>query len=304
MISNLASLRTFARVVAAGSLSAAARNMDLSTAMISKRLTQLERELGIRLLQRTTRKQALTEEGELFHAQALRILAAVEDAQVVMSGRSQSMEGSIRMSAPGELGRQWIAPVVAAFQKQHPKIRIHLELSDVPVDLVDAGIDLAVRFGALGDSSLIARPLAPNFRVLCASPGYLRRRGRPTHPQALVDHACILIGHHGRAVWAFDDEAQTSVQVTGSLVTNDGSAAHQFALEGAGIVRKSIWDVGDDLMQGRLKQVLPAFPMSAAPLNALYPSGRQLPPRVRALVDFLASRLAKAWRWEALRSKQ
>ncbi len=304
MISNLASLQTFVRVVATGSLSAAARDMDLSTAMISKRLTQLERELGIRLLQRTTRKQALTEEGQLFHAQALRILAAVEDAQAVMRGRSQSMEGTIRMSAPGELGRQWIAPAVAAFQKLHPKVRIHLDLSDVLVDLVDANIDLAIRFGALGDSSLIARPLAPNFRVLCASPGYLRRRGRPHHPQELVDHACILIGPHGRAVWTFDDEAQTSVQVTGSVVTNDGSAAHQLALEGAGIARKSIWDVGDDLMQGRLRQVLPAFPMSAAPLNALYPSGRQLPPRVRALVDFLAIRLAKAWRWDALRSKQ
>lgn len=300
MISNLASLRTFVRVVATGSLSAAARDMDLSTAMVSKRMTQLEKELGIRLLQRTTRKQALTEEGQLFHAQALRVLAAVEDAEAVVAGRSQAMEGTVRMSAPGEFGRQWLVPAVAAFQKQHPKIRVHLELSDAVVDLVEANIDLAVRFGALSDSTLIARPLAPNVRVLCASPAYLRRWGRPQHPRDLANHACILIGHHSRAVWAFDDEAGTSVQVTGSVVTNDGSAAHQLALEGVGIARKSIWDVGDDLALGRLKRVLPDFAMSAAPLNALYPSGRQLAPRVRALVDFLGARLTKAWRWDGL----
>lgn len=157
-----------------------------------------------------------------------------------------------------------------------------------------------MRFGALSDSTLIARPLAPNFRVLCASPAYLRRWGRPQHPRDLVNHSCILIGHHSRAVWAFDDEQGTSVQVTGSVVTNDGSAAHQLALESMGIARKSIWDVGDDLAQGRLKRVLPDFAMSAAPLNALYPTGRQLAPRVRALVDFLGARLSKAWRWGAL----
>ncbi|KPA90078.1 LysR family transcriptional regulator [Pseudomonas asplenii] len=301
MIDNLPSLRTFVRVVAAGSLSAAAREMDLSLAMVSKRLTQLERELGIRLLQRTTRKQVLTEEGELFHAEAVRILAAIEQAEAVISGRSQAIDGTVRLSAPVEFGRQWIAPAIAAFQKRHPKLRVQLELSDVVVDLLDANIDLAIRFGNLADSSLIARPLAPNFRVLCASPDYLRQFGEPTHPNELVHHQCILIGSRPRAVWTFDGEEPLSVQVTGTFVTNDGSAAHALALEGAGIARKSIWDVGDEILDGRLNRVLPTFAIAAAPLNAIYPTGRHLAPRVRALVEFLGDRLGKAWRWERMR---
>jgi DNA-binding transcriptional LysR family regulator len=302
MINNLPSLRTFVRVVATGSLSAAARDMDLSVAMVSKRLTQLEEELGLRLLQRTTRKQVLTEEGALFHAEALRILAAIEQAEAVISGRTHAVEGTIRLSAPVEFGRQWVAPALAAFQKKHPKLRVQLELSDVLVDLLDANVDLAIRFGTLADSSLIASPLAPNFRVLCASAAYLKRCGTPRHPRELAHHACILIGHHARAAWAFEGDEPLSVEVVGTFVTNDGSAAHALALEGVGIVRKSIWDVGDDLAEGRLKQVLPAFVMPATPLNALYPSGRLLAPRVRALIDFLGARLRKAWRWDAMQS--
>lgn len=215
MIDNLPNLRTFVSVVAVGSLSAAARDMDLSLAMVSKRLAQLERELGVRLLQRTTRKQVLTEEGRLFHVEALRILAAIEQAEAVISGRSQTIDGTLRLSAPVELGRQWIAPAIAAFQKMHPKVRVQLELSDVLVDLLDAGIDLAIRFGSLADSSLIARPLAPNFRVLCASPDYLRQFGEPSHPDELIHHQCILIGHHARTVWTFEGRSLSRCRSTG-----------------------------------------------------------------------------------------
>ncbi|MDM8355806.1 LysR family transcriptional regulator [Pandoraea communis] len=301
MIDNLPSLRTFVRVVAAGSLSAAAREMDMSLAMVSKRLTQLERELGIRLLQRTTRKQVLTEEGVLFHAEAVRILEAIEQAEAVILGRSQAIDGTVRLSAPVEFGRQWIVPAIAAFQKKHPKVFVQLTLSDVVVDLLDANIDLAIRFGNLADSSLIARPLAPNFRVLCASPAYLKRFGVPNHPNELIHHQCILIGNHARAVWTFDGEEHLAVQIIGTFLTNDGSAAHTLALEGAGIARKSIWDVGDEIANGRLKRVLPAFAIPAAPLNAIYPTGRHLAPRVRALVEFLGDRLSNAWRWESMR---
>lgn len=297
MIDNLPGLQTFANVVAAGSLSAAAREMDLSLTVVSKRLAQLEKELGIRLLQRTTRRQVLTEEGEVFHAEVLRIIAAVEQAEAVVSGRVGTISGTIRLTAPGELGRQWIAPAVAAFQRLHPQVTVQLLMTDAVVDLLDAGVDLAIRFGSLEDSSLVARPLAPNFRVLCASAAYLKQFGAPTHPAELVHHQCILIGDQRRAVWRFDGEEPLSVQVTAAFSTNDGGAAHALALEGAGIARKSIWDVGDDLAQGRLTRVLPDFAISAAPLHALYPSHRHLPPRVRALVDFLSERLGKAWRW-------
>jgi DNA-binding transcriptional LysR family regulator len=299
MIHNLPALRTFAQVVAGGSLSAASREMDLSLAVVSKRLTQLEKELGVRLLQRTTRKQVLTEEGALLYAEVARILAAVDQAETVMSGRTQAINGSIRLTAPGEFGRQWISPAVAAFQQRHPAVSIQLLLSDTVIDLLDAGVDLAIRFGSLEDSSLIARPLAPNFRVLCASAAYLKQFGVPKHPAELVHHQCILIGEHRRAVWRFEGEESLSVQVAAAFITNDGGAAHTLALEGAGIARKSIWDVGDDLASGRLMRVLPDFAIAAAPLNVLYPNARHLAPRVRALADFLIERIGKAWRWES-----
>lgn len=303
VIENLPNLRTFAQIVAAGGLSAAARDMDLSLAVVSKRLAQLERELGVRLLQRTTRRQVLTEEGKLFHAEVLRILAAVEQAETVISGRNQAISGTIRLTAPGEFGRQWLAPAIAAFQQQHPAVDIHLMLSDVVMDLIGAGVDVAIRFGSLEDSSLVARPLAPNYRVLCASPDYLKRFGVPKHPDELVHHRCILIGERRRAIWRFEGKESRAIEVTAALVTNDGGAAHMLALEGAGIARKSIWDVGDDIVSGRLRRVLPEHSISAAPLNALYPNSRHLPPRVRLLLDFLCGRLSKAWRWEAPKGK-
>jgi DNA-binding transcriptional LysR family regulator len=289
VIDNLPNLRTFARVVAAGSLSAASREMDLSLAVVSKRLAQLEKELGVRLLQRTTRKQVLTEEGELFYAEVIQVLAALNQAESAVSGRTQDVSGTVRLTAPVEFGRQWLAPAIAAFQRKHPGLLFHLVLSDFIVDLLDAGMDLAIRFGSLADSSLIARPLAPNFRVLCASPAYLKRHGVPRHPSELAQHQCILIGERRRAVWTFGGEEELSVQVTGAILTNDGAAAHALSLEGAGIVRKSIWDVGHDIASGRLKRVLPAYAISAAPLNALYPSGRHVPVRVRALLDHSAA---------------
>ena len=295
MIDNLPGLRTFAQVVAAGSLSAASREMDVSLAVVSKRLAQLEKELGVRLLQRTTRKQVLTEEGRLFHAEVVRILAAIDQAETVMSGRTQAITGTIKLTAPGEFGRRWIAPAVAAFQQQHSGVSIQLLFSDAVMNLLDAGVDLAIRFGGLEDSSLIARRLAPNFRVLCASAAYLKQFGVPKHPAELVHHQCILIGEQRRAVWRFEGEESLSVQVAAVFTTNDGGAAHTLALEGAGIARKSIWDVGDDIASGRLIRVLPDFAISAAPLNALYPHTRHLAPRVRALVDFLIEHLGKAW---------
>jgi DNA-binding transcriptional LysR family regulator len=302
VIENLPNLRTFAHVVASGSLSAAARDMDLSLAVVSKRLAQLEKELGVRLLQRTTRRQVLTEEGELFHAEVLRILAAVEQAETVVSGRHQAIGGTIRVTAPGEFGRQWLAPAVAVFQQQHPAVDIQLMLSDAVVDLLGTGMDLAIRFGSLEDSTLVARPLAPNYRVLCASPGYLKRYGSPTHPDELVHHRCILIGERRRAVWRFEGDESHAIEVAAAFVTNDGGAAHALALEGAGITRKSIWDVGDHLASGRLVRVLPAYSIPAAPLSALYPNSRHLPPRVKVLLDFLAERLGKSWRWGAVNS--
>lgn len=298
MIDNLPNLVAFDRIVSSGSLSAAARELDLSLAVVSKRLAQLEASLGVRLLQRTTRRQALTEEGALLHAQVVRILAEVDAAEALLSRRRQSVSGLLRMTAPGDFGRRWVAPILGDFQRLHPQLSVQLELTDAVVDLLAHGLDLAVRFGSLADSSLVARPLAPNYRVLCAAPAYLQAHGVPAHPGELTAHRCILIGDQPRAEWRFQGEQDVTVRVNAALLTNDGGAANAWALAGAGIALKSIWDVGDDLAAGRLQRLLPAYSIAAAPLHAIYPHSGHLPLRVRSFVDYLRERLGQAWRWD------
>lgn len=299
MIDDLPALTAFARIVSAGSMSAAARELDLPLSVISKRMAQLEKNIGVRLLQRTTRRQALTEEGALFHTRVLRILYEIEQAESLLSHSRKEVSGLLRVTAPGEFGRQHIVPIVADFQRQHPQLTIQLDLSDAVLNLVESGHDLAIRFGSLEDSTLVARRLAPNYRVACAAPAYLAQHGTPVQPSELAQHRCILIGEQRRAEWRFHGEEQASVRVTGALITNDGQAAHALALQAAGIVVKSIWDVGDDILAGRLQRVLPAHSMPTAPLQAIYPHGRNLAPRVRVFIDYLQARLQQAWRWDA-----
>ncbi|KVL36164.1 LysR family transcriptional regulator [Burkholderia territorii] len=300
LIDDLPALETFARIVSAGSLSAAARELDLSLSVVSKRLAHLESRLGVRLLHRTTRQQTLTDDGAQFHAQVLCILAEIDRAETLMSDRRGTVGGVLRVTAPGELGRLRIAPLVAAFQRRHPELTVHLMLTDTIVDLLAHDIDVAVRIGSLADSTMIARELAPNHRVLCASSGYLAVHGQPTHPAELRAHRCIVMGDQPRTEWRFDGaQGAVTVEVTAALLTNDGGAARTLALEGAGIALKSIWDVGADLQAGRLVRVLPTFAAPAAPLHAVYPGGRHVPLRVRTFVDYLRDQLRDTWRGSA-----
>ncbi|KVE69866.1 LysR family transcriptional regulator [Burkholderia vietnamiensis] len=296
LIDDLPALETFARIVLAGSLSAAARELDLSLSVVSKRLAHLESRLGVRLLHRTTRQQTLTDDGAQFHVQVLRILAEIERAETLMSDRRGTVNGMLRVTAPGELGRVRIVPLVAAFQRQHPALTVQLMLTDTIVDLLAQEIDVAVRIGSLADSTMIARELAPNHRVLCAAPSYVATHGLPAHPADLRAHRCIVLGDQPRTEWRFDGaNGSVAVDVTAALLTNDGGAARSFALEGAGIALKSIWDVDADLDAGTLVRVLPAFAAPAAPLHAVYPGGRHVPLRVRAFVEFLREQLRDAW---------
>jgi DNA-binding transcriptional LysR family regulator len=297
MIDDLPALAAFARIVSAGSMSAAARELDLPLSVVSKRMAQLEKSIGVRLLQRTTRRQALTEDGALFHARVLRILEEVEQAESMLTHSRSDVSGLLRVTAPGEFGRQHIVPIVADFQRQHPQLTVQLDLSDAVLNLLESGHDMAVRFGNVENSTTIARRLAPNYRVACAAPAYLAQYGTPSHPAELSGHRCILIGDQRRADWRFGEE-KVAVRVTGALITNDGQAAHALALQGAGIVVKSIWDVGDDILAGRLQRVLPAHSMPTAPLQAIFPHNRNMAPRVRAFVDYLQVRLQQAWRWD------
>ncbi len=289
MADNFSDMVAFVHVVEAGSLSGAARDLNLSLAVISRKLARLEERLGVRLVNRTTRTLALTDEGAAFHARCVRILAEIDEAETeVTQGRDKAI-GLLKITSTFAFGRRHLATLMHEFQKGHPDVQIHLEASDSIVSLVDGGFDLAIRFGPLLDSSLIARVLAPDHRVICGAPTYLEQRGRPQMIEDLLSHDCIIYGSPLLDHWTFVDGS--SVRLRGGLITNDGDLAHVWALEGAGLVVKSIWDVRDDVDAGRLEVVLPQLRLPASPIHAVYPHSRLAAAKVRLCVNFLAAKM-------------
>lgn len=293
---RLDDLTLFLRVLDLGSISAAARSLDLSVAVASQRLKRLERELGVRLLHRTTRRLHATPEGAALAEQGRPL---VEDLEALTGGLRQSggqIAGTLRVTASASFGRQYLSPLLPDFLALHPRVRLSINLTDQMLDLVSSGFDLAIRIGALDDSSLVARKLAANRRVLCASPEYLRRHGTPRTPQELVDHECVLlVGSQGRQdVWRFGDGSggEIAVRVRGRVETNYGELVRDSAVAGLGIAVHSSWHVIEDLRAGRLVQVLPEYPLAESGIYAVMPQRRLVPPRVRAFVDFLAERFA------------
>lgn len=293
MVDNLTDMTAFVRIAETGSLSAAALELDQSLAVISRRLARLEERLGVRLINRTTRQLSLTDEGVAFHQRCARILSDIEEAEAEVTKGREIAVGLLRMTSTFAFARRQLAPLLHAFEAQHPGLRVHLDASDRIVNLVDEGFDLAIRFGAMSDSALIARAIAPNAYVMCASPAYLDRRGRPGQIDDLLSHECILFGAPPLTRWTFEDGS--SVKVQGDLSTNDGDLAHVWALEGAGIVLKSIWDVYDDIHAGRLEIVLPGTRPAATPLHAVFPHSRLAAARVRLVLDFLTKQLRAQW---------
>ncbi len=284
---DTADLELFARVVALGSFSEAARAFDLTPAAVSKRMARLERQFDVRLFQRTTRRLRTTAEGATFHRHALRILADAEAAREAMSRRSTEPAGLLRITAPASFGRMHISPVVPAFMERYPEVALDLSLTDGLVDLVEEGLDLAIRIVQPADSSMIARRLAPNRRVLCAAPKYLERYGTPSTPAELADHDCLVMHH--QHVWTLESpDGAERVRVSGSLQTNNAEVLRDAAVAGIGIARKSTWDVGHLLQSGELVPVLPEYAVSThVAIHAMYPSARFLAPRVGAFIRFL-----------------
>ncbi len=300
MIDDLGELRTFDRIVRGGSLSAAARELRVSLAVVSKRLTALERRLQVRLLNRSTRRASLTDEGVLFHEHCCRVLEAVDAAEAALEQRQDVVAGVLKLTAPNGFGRRHVVPAVRSFQKAHPGVRVHLSLRDELIDLIGDGVELALRYGALDDSRLVARELAPNRRILCAAPEYLRRRGVPQRIEDLRDHDLIASGSPPVTQWLFAAPGGTvAFPLEASTLCDDGDAAQVLAVQGAGIARKSIWDVAEDLDSGRLVEVLPHFALATSPLSAVHGSGKQLAPRVRVFLEHMVQQLREsvAWRY-------
>jgi LysR family transcriptional regulator, transcriptional activator for dmlA len=289
-------MQFFSVLVRCGSLSAAARELQVSPPAISKRLAALEARLGVSLLHRTTRRLALTPEGETYLAQARRILGEIEALERELQGAHSEPVGLLRVNATLGFGRMHLAPAIASFVRSHPKVEVQLQLSVNPPPLSEDTFDVVVRFGEPPDARVVARLLAPNRRLLCASPAYLQRHGAPRTPHDLASHNIIAIrqGDEAFGLWRLRSGKRTeSVRVRGNLSTNDGEIAVNWALAGLGLVLRAEWDIARYLKSGRLRQVLENWQAPPADIHAVYPVRHQGTARVRAFVDHLAEHFAR-----------
>lgn len=295
-----ADLGFFSTLASAGSLSAAARELGVTTPAVSKHLAQIEARLGVTLVNRTTRRMSLTPEGEVYLEHARRILAEIDDMAQVLGASKAMPKGLLRVNATLGFGRSHVAPMISRFVRQYPTVEVQLQLSVYPPPLTEDSYDVCIRFGEPPDARVIARRVAPNRRLLCASPGYLARHGTPEVPSDLGSHNCIGIrqGEEAYGLWRLTSarghhSVTEEVRTHGNLTTNDGEIAVAWALEGHGILMRAEWDIARYLQSGRLVQVLPQYHTPDADIHAVYPQRHHAALRVRAFVDFVESSLSR-----------
>lgn len=297
---DLTDLRFFVILTESGSLAEAARRLDVSASAVSQKLQQLESRLGTQLAHRSTRRFGLTEEGELFHAGALSLLAEMERLVDTLRERSGQVAGTLHVCGPLGFGRRYLAAAIADFQTLHPRLMVSLTLSDV-VSAADANrFDLIVHIGALTDSSTVAYPIAPNRRFLCAAPHYLARRPPPREPKELAAHDCIVLreNHEDVTLWRLRRKrSEVAVRVPAILSSNDGDVAMQWALAGKGVIMRSEWDVADSLATGRLVRLLADWSLPDADVVALVASRTGLSARVKLFLAFLQERFKPVPPW-------
>jgi len=283
-----------------GSLSGAAREMGITTSAVSKRLALIEARIGVPLVNRTTRRMSLTPEGEVLLEHARRILGEIADLDQLLSTSKGVPKGQLRVNATLGFGRLHIAPAISKYVLRYPEVDVQLQLSVDPPALTEDLFDVCIRFGAPADTRVIARRLAANRRLLCASPKYLARRGEPKSPADLARHNCICIrqGDEAYGVWRLSSGKDASrnteaVRVRGNLTSNDGEIAVNWALDGHGILMRAEWDIERYLKSGRLVQVLPGYRTPDADIYAVYPQRHQLSARIRTFVEFLSEAFAR-----------
>ncbi len=290
---KLREMEAFVRIVEAGSLTAAADAMALSAPSMVRLLAGLEQRVGVRLLNRTTRRLALTAEGRDFHLRCQRILAEIGEAEAALGQPGGRARGPLRVTAPALFGRMHLMPLAATFTLQHPEVNIEALLFDRVVDMVEEGVDLGVRIAHLPDSSLIAHPVGEVRRLWCASPGYLARAGEPRHPAELARHACLRFTVvTPRAEWQYlDNGIRSEVLVSGPLSSNQAGPLIDACVDGVGIGMFLSYQVATLIAEGRLKPILTAFCLPPVPVNVVYPQARLLPVRTRLFVEWLRAAL-------------
>ncbi len=291
-----ADLSFFSTLARAGSLSAAARELGVTTPAVSKHLALMESRVGVSLVVRTTRRMSLTPEGELVLEHARRILGEIDDMEQLLGVSKAMPKGLLRVNATLGFGRSHVAPLISKFVRRHPLVEVQLQLSVNPPPLTEDSFDVCIRFGAPPDARVIAKYIAPNRRLLCASPAYLAKHGMPRVPNDLNRHNCIGIrqGEEAYGVWRLASgrgkgAITEAVKTRGSLSTNDGEIAVHWALDGHGILMRAEWDIDRYLRSGRLVQVLPQYHTPDADIFAVYPQRHQVAARVRSFVDFVAA---------------
>lgn len=283
-------IELFSVIIKLGSLAAAAQELGVTPPVVTKRLAGLEKKLGVRLLNRTTRKISLTPEGEVYLMEGVRLLQEMHALEGRIGGGSKQPQGTVRIASTLGFGRTHIAPALSKFVREYPMVDVQLHLSDRPVHLVEQGFDLMVRFGELSDSRLTARLLANNRRVMCAAPRYLKAMGVPSHPRDLGKHNCIFIreGDETFGTWHLTNgKEQEAIKVRSNLSTNDGTSAMGWALDGQGILLRSQWEVAKALQSKQLTPVLPGWSPPSADIYLVFQSNKHMLAKSRVLVDFL-----------------
>jgi len=300
MASDTTDLRFFVTLTESGTLSEAARRMDVTASAISQRLQQLEKRLSVHLIHRSTRRFSLTDEGEMLYTKAVSLLAEIDTLLESLRARSGEVGGTLHVWAPLSFGRKYLAPALADFHAQHPKLLVSLTLSDLRPAADSERFDLIVNIGALPDSNMVAYPIASNKLFLCASPAYLASRGVPKLPADLSGHCCIVLRQNEEDVslWRLrQGDTEAAVRVTAGLNSNDGEVTRAWALAGKGIILRSEWAVADNLRTGRLVKVLDDWTLSDADIVALIPQSHAVSARVRLFLALLKERFQPVPPW-------
>ncbi|MGB1682720.1 MAG: LysR family transcriptional regulator [Arenicellales bacterium] len=291
----------FVRVAELRSLTAAGRDLRLTPAVVSARLIRLEKKLGMRLLNRTTRQVDLTPDGHSFLEHSLKILEAVDRAQSAIALNRDSPAGSLKVSAPVSFSRLHLAPAVARFTEAHPNLQLQLVASDRFDDFFHEQIDLLIRVAELKDSNMVARRIATSRRVLCASPDYLARVREPKTPKELTEHNCLLLRFPGSQQWrwtlVYPNGRPETLSLSGTMDSDNSDILTSWCLAGHGIAMKDMFEVAPYLKDGRLVEIMREYPPVSYPIMALYPHSQYLPPRVRLFIDFLAEEFNDAANW-------